>query len=135
MAHRISLPRPLQAPDFRGLVYVFVRYDDVKFKMSQAIGPVAFDCDFEKPQVIMQCMSNNLDAPLAAAWVYDFEANRGRGAWINYDEELDTIPTTPKPQPKPKAKPKAKAKPKVKPEPKPEPKQEVDLPENDDHDV
>jgi len=114
--HSIQLPRPLQAPDFRGLVYVFVAFDDTKFKMSQAIGVVSFVCDFEKPRVIMQCMANNLAAPLAQAWVYDWAGDRGRGAWVDYDEAVDTIPTTPKPQPKPKAK--AKKKPTPKPEPK-----------------
>jgi len=116
MAHKISLPRPLQAPDFRGLVHVFIAFDDTKFRMTQAIGPVAFDCDFEQPRVVMQCMANDMLHALTQAWVYDWAGDRGRGAWVDYDEALDPVPTTPKPQPKPKAK--AKKKPTPKPEPK-----------------
>jgi len=88
-----TLPRPHPYTDFGGLLQIAVCYDDVVLNSQQPCGPITLpDCPVD-PRVLCQAVDKGRN-PLGPTYTYDYEADKGRGVWVQFDSDIHDIPRT-----------------------------------------
>lgn len=85
------IPAPPVLCDHRAHVKVAIMFNEQVLQMSMPVGPVHVPACPVRPLVIMQARSLS-NEPVGPTWMFDFEADKGRGVWVTFDSTIHDVP-------------------------------------------
>lgn len=85
--HQLSIPPNPGMSDYKGLLRIQVRWDDIVLNINQGPGLISIPESPVEPLVTLQTVNNGNQA-WGDVWVYNYPKEK----WVIYDEELHPIP-------------------------------------------